>query len=61
MPKFVSRYGINAKTREFVTKMSYLVFTILGSSDKINEAGENGFFPRLKALETLFTPSACYN
>ena len=30
--------------REYVTKMSYLVFTILGRSDKMKTAGGNGLF-----------------
>ena len=42
----VSQYEILDWNRGFVTKLSYLVFTFLGSSDKINRAGESGFFPR---------------
>ena len=51
--KTVSQCEIFIKNRGFVTKLSYLVFTFLGSSDKINEAGENGFFPRKKRGKTL--------
>ena len=41
--KYVSQCGISIKIGEYVTKISYLVFTILASSDKIDNVSGSSF------------------
>ena len=59
--EIVSQCEIFLKNLEFVTNLSYLVFTILGEGDKINEDDGDGFYARNMRIEPALSPSACYN